>query len=182
MNSFICFDNKDIMRRRHRQSGPDRVRNRAGAAAVACERRQWRGASFREPSDQLGSWNPPIGSTSVKGGSVCPHHDILEQSELPGTGPHNIRGDVWPESPLERMGRAKIRGPSPKFQPGREPSTAPRQIPHSDRPPPSAFAARNEPKRSTKRRSSCAGFRHSVRPREARRSLKSTSASSCRLP
>jgi hypothetical protein len=38
------------------------------------------------------------------------------------------------------------------------------------------------PKRSTKRRSSCAGFRHSVRPREARRSLKSTSTSSCRLP
>jgi hypothetical protein len=86
------------------------------------------------------------------------------------------------KSPLERMGRAKIRCPSPKFQPGREPSTAPRQIPHADRPPPSAFAARNEPKRSTKRRSSCAGFRHSVRPREARRSLKSTSTSSCRLP
>ena len=37
-------------------------------------------------------------------------------------------------------------------------------------------------KRSTKQRSSCAGFRHSVRPREARRSLKSTSRSSCRSP
>jgi hypothetical protein len=170
------------MRRRHRQSGPDRVRNRAGAAAVACGS-GGNGAALLFESLLINLDPEPTDRIHFgQGRKRMSPHDILEQSELPGTGSHNIRGDVWPESPLERMGRAKIRGPSPKFQPGREPSTAPRQIPHSDRPPPSAFAARNEPKRSTKRRSSCAGFRHSVRPREARRSLKSTSASSCRLP